>query len=55
MTTRRRQVLRSLRESIKENTPRIERRIAKSGIKADPAVVSSAAKYYKTLEKLAKE
>jgi len=56
MTARTRQALRNLKKNIKQNTPIIEKKLSKkSGVKPDPATVFSAAKYYKTLGKLAKE
>lgn len=50
-----RKTLADLQKSIRENTPKIERKLKKAGKQADPALVYSAAKYYKTLKKLAKE
>ena len=50
-----RKVIASLEKNIRENTPKIERKLKKAGIKADPALVYAAAKYYKTLKKLAKD
>ena len=50
-----RETLASLKKSLRENTPKIERMIKKAGKQADPALVYSAAKYYKTLKKLAKD
>ncbi len=55
MTTQARRVLKSLGASIKTNAPRIERKFIQSGRAPDPAIVFSAAKYYETLKKLAKE
>jgi len=55
MTAKTRKNLEALKKSIKENTPRIERKLARAGVKADPALVHSAAMYYPTLKKLAKE
>jgi hypothetical protein len=40
---------------MKENTPRAQRKLAQSGTTPDPAVVFSAAKYYETLKRLAKQ
>lgn len=47
--------LRTLRDNIRTNTPRIEKKLSKSGTTPDPALVFSTAKYYKTLQRLAKE
>ena len=52
---RQRKTLSALKKSIQENTPRIERKLARAGKKGDPALVYAAAKYYKTLKKLAKD
>ena len=59
---RRRVVRRKMVEGLKElcasaekHTPEVERKLAQSGTKAEAAVVHSVAKYYETLEKLAKE
>lgn len=50
-----RKALRTLRLSIRQNTQRVENKLTQSGVKSDPAVVYSAAKYYQTLKRLAKE
>ena len=56
MTAQVRQTLRTLRKNIEDNTPVIQRKLSKnSAAKPDPAVVFSAAKYYKTLKKLAEK
>jgi hypothetical protein len=55
MTTEHRGTLRKLRSNVKRYAPRIRKKLAKAGKKVNPAIVYSAAKYYKTLEKLAKE
>ncbi len=47
--------LRALRDNIRTNTPRIEKKLSRSGTTPDPALVFSTAKYYKTLQRLAKE
>ncbi len=47
--------LRTLRDNIRTNTPRIEKKLSQSGTTPDPALVFSTAKYYKTLQRLAKE
>lgn len=46
--------LERLSKSVRENTPRIEKKLAKAGVNPDPALVLSAAKYYRALNKLAK-
>ena len=43
-----------LAKNIKDNSPRIEQKLTKVGVKPDPALVFSAAKYYRALNKLAK-
>lgn len=55
MTAQLRETLQALRTNIRNNAPRIKKRLSKSGTKPDPAVVFSTAKYYKALNKLAKE
>jgi len=55
MSKQERQVLRTLRVRIRKNTKRVEKKLSLSGVKPDPAVVYSAAKYYETLKRLAKE
>ena len=50
-----REALRTLRLSIRQNTQRVEKKLTQSGVKPDPAVVYSTAKYYQTLKRLAKE
>jgi hypothetical protein len=49
------EALKELCASAEKHTPEVERKLAQSGTKADAAVVHSVAKYYETLEKLAKE
>jgi hypothetical protein len=46
--------LRVLARNIRKNSPRIERKLRKAGIKTDPALVYTAAKYYDALDRLAK-
>lgn len=46
--------LRILARNIRKNSPRIERKLRKAGIKPDPALVYTAAKYYDALDRLAK-
>ena len=55
MTKKMRDNIRALQKSIRENTPKIERKLKRDGKIADPALVHAAAKYYDTLKKLAKE
>ena len=56
MTAQNRRALKGLKANIRNNTPRIEKRLShKSVTKPDPALVFSAAKYYKALNKLAKD
>jgi len=55
MTEKVQEAVRELKESIRENTARVEKRLADVGRPADPAIVYSVAKYYATLEKLADE
>jgi hypothetical protein len=50
-----RKALQSLKANIKRNAPIVEKKIALSGTKPDPALVYAAAKYYPTLRRLAKE
>ena len=54
MSKKNKQALRRLAREIRENTPRIKRKLAKAGVKPDPALVLSAAKYYHALNKLAR-
>jgi hypothetical protein len=46
--------LRALAANVRKYSPRIERKLRKAGIKADPALVYAAAKYYDALDRLAK-
>ena len=46
--------LERLAKNVRKNTPLIERKLKKAGVKPDPALVFSAAKYYQALNKLAK-
>ena len=55
MSNQQREALRSLKLSIRQNTQRVQRKLSKAGLKPDAAVVYSAAKYYTTLKRLAKE
>ena len=45
----------ALARSYRKNRPRIEKKLRKAGVKADPAVVFSVAMYYDCLNRLAKE
>lgn len=47
--------LRELMDSIEQNSARVESKLSQNGSKPDSAIVMSAAKYYRTLEMLAKE
>jgi hypothetical protein len=55
MTKQVEEAVKELKESVRANTPRVEKRLAEVGCPADPAIVYSVAKYYNTLEKLADE
>jgi hypothetical protein len=55
MTPTVKQNLQALNENIRANSPKVEQQISKSGTTPDPAIVYSVAKYYSTIEKLAKE
>jgi hypothetical protein len=55
MSPRVRRVLKALKGNVQRNSPRIRKKLSKSGAIPDPAVVFSTAKYYKALNKLAKE
>jgi hypothetical protein len=46
--------LKVLAANIRKNTPRIEQKLRRAGIKPDPALVYTAAKYYEALDRLAK-
>lgn len=54
MTATIKQNLDAIRQSVKENKLIVKQKLAKFGT-ADAAVVFSAAKYFATIEKLAKE
>jgi hypothetical protein len=55
MTAKVRKTLEVLKANIRRNSPIVRKKLAKSGATPNPAVVFSAAKYFKTLKKLAKE
>ena len=55
MTVQMKRRLRTMNRNIEKNTPRIKRRLLKLGARADGPIVVSLAKYYTTLNKLAKE
>lgn len=40
--------------NIRKNSARINKKLSKAGVKPDPALVFSAAKYFQALNKLAK-
>jgi hypothetical protein len=46
--------LRILARNMRKNTPSIEKKLREAGIKPDPALVYTAAKYYDALDRLAK-
>jgi hypothetical protein len=45
----------ALYENVKKYSPIIRKKLRAAGVKPDPAVVYSAAMYYETLDRLAKE
>ena len=47
--------LMELNKSIQTNMPHIKKNLSRSGAKPEPAVAYSAAKYYKTLRRLAND
>jgi len=47
--------IKALNRNIRVNTQAVKSGLEKSGLKSDQAVVSSAAKYYATLKRLAQE
>jgi hypothetical protein len=47
--------LEALDKSIRDNTPVVRAKLAESGIAPDSSVVFSTAKYFATIERLAKE
>jgi hypothetical protein len=49
-----RRALVALSIAIRKNSARINKKLSKAGVKADPALVFSAAKYLRALNKLAK-
>ena len=55
MSKESRRALLALARSYRKNKPRIEKKLRKAGLKADPAVVFSVATYYECLNRLAKE
>ena len=55
MTKKMRENIRAIQKSVRENTPKVKRKLKKAGKKAHPALVHAAAKHYETLKKLAKE
>lgn len=46
---------RELLRNVKKYTPIIQKKLRAAGVKADPATLFSAAMYYETLDRLAKE
>jgi hypothetical protein len=55
MTQRALKQLRVLSAATVRNSPRVHRKLSKAGKRADSAVVTSAAKYYVALKKLAEK
>jgi hypothetical protein len=55
MTVQVKQIIRKFDENIRKNSPRIDRKLSKAGVRVERAVIVSAAKYYDALNKLAKE
>jgi hypothetical protein len=55
MSVTMKKALREIQRNVEKHTPVVERKLAKAGIQADPAVVFVAAQYYDTLQKLAKK
>ena len=55
MSERLRRAILQLEKEMKDNEPIVKRLFKEAGVDPDPIVVSSALKYHKTLEKLAKE
>jgi hypothetical protein len=45
--------LRALAANVRKNSPRIEQKLRKAGVKPDLALVYPAAKYYEALDRLA--
>jgi hypothetical protein len=54
MSKKQLRALKVLAANIRRNTPRINKKLHKAGIKIDPALVYTAAKYYDALDRLAK-
>lgn len=54
MSKQAKRALRRVSRNVREHSPRIERKLTKVGVKPDPALVFSAAKYYQALNRLAK-
>lgn len=54
MSKEAKRALERLSKNVKDNSPRIERKLTKVGVNPDPALVYSTAKYYRALNKLAK-
>jgi hypothetical protein len=55
MSNKQKRALARAFKEIKKNTPTVERKFKKAGVKADPALVFAIAQSYRTLNKLAKE
>lgn len=55
MSKQQREALQSLKQNIQRNAPVVEKKLTRGSTKPDAALVYSAAKYYPTLKRLAKE
>lgn len=55
MSSATKKAIREIQQNIKKYAPVVEKKLAKAGIAADPAIVFSTAQYYTTLTKLAKK
>lgn len=47
--------LRAIEKTVHANAPTVQKRLSAGGQPVDPAILHSVAKYYSTLEKLAKQ
>ena len=54
VSRKRLRALKALAANARKHSPRIEKKLRKAGIKPDPGLVYAAAKYYTTLNRLAK-
>ncbi len=55
MSVQQRRALEQLSRNVRENSAQINKILYKAGVRPDPALVFSTAKYYAALNKLAKE